>query len=404
MRVGVGNHPCHCKHIVEPLLVVGVVYKETRKELVFRKVLIFREESLFIQQLCTQRQGIFTATHDIGVVQQLADKGERITALLLAPASDRKLNDLLDKGKYRCVRHGESHCNVQMLEPVPVGNWRKGVDDRLKHCLVTKHNGCLNLLGSKVFIEPGREITCLNTVVACLHNSNVLLFGKTVERISLQGIWEAFQILAHKISGFVTRICSIVCVVVPIENSLFPFVYNVEHRSLNIVQGIEADKDIFAVFENDAVTVLYHIAVQHTFIGQILASQGLLETAVDGMEPLPQVNEVLLDITLLVNIEIREELFYRFCLFGGERAFSIAKFTQFLDVGKQFFGIDKMLVYVIEILYKNLAPIVELVERLNALLILFLAFAGTHWTHILLVELAHKQHWVTYGQTAVLLE
>ena len=154
----------------------------------------------------------------------------------------------------------------------------------------------------------------------------------------------------------------VVFVEVPIETCLSGFLQAREELLLNLLQDVESHKDVDIVIELD-VLVLGHLAVECALVGQSLFGKALVVGGIDVVETVPELQETFLEDGVLVGREIAEELGQQLLLFFIEVG-DVVHRVDVAQVGKHLVGNGHVLVDVIEIGQQQLAPSIEMVERL----------------------------------------
>ena len=178
---------------------------------------------------------------------------------------------------------------------------------------------------------------------------------------------------------------------VPIEVCLARLLQRCEQLLLYLLQQVEAHKQIVLVREPRASAyslatiftvsahLLHHAPVECSLIRQPLGQQVLVEVVVYIGEVAPQAQEPLLQLAVVVGTEVAEEPLYHGPLLVCEVG-DIVQLVYVPQVGEHAVRVGHVLVDVVEVTEQQLAPAVELVQRLR----------GARLPTERLVQLAHK--------------
>ena len=138
---------------------------------------------------------------------------------------------------------------------------------------------------------------------------------------------------------------------------------------LDFLNEVEANEEVTVggggLLGHAYLRLFYHTAVEGTLVGQLLTMQPTVEVVVDVGKTAPQLEESLLELTVVAVGEIAEEVAQHVTLFVGEVRY-VVKLVQVAQVGKHAVGVGHVLVDVVEVADEQLSPAVEAVERLSA--------------------------------------
>ena len=124
-----------------------------------------------------------------------------------------------------------------------------------------------------------------------------------------------------------------------------------------------------------------------------MVGESAVEVVVDVSKVAPQAQETLFEFGLMLLGEMAEEMAQQFALLVGKIA-QVVEFVDVAQVGKYAVGVGHVLVDVVEVADEQLAPTIELVERLVA--------AGLKTER--LVQVAHQLDGVGHMQLTLLAE
>ena len=239
-------------------------------------------------------------------------------------AVDLEVEELGDERGDGCLQEGVAGSDIHLVDIVG-----QTVDDSLKQSLVTEHNRCAPSVSDTLRGEPLADVTGLDILRRGRNEGDLLrrlFLGVLIE----QGLALALQ--------------------------------SAEKRLFHMLQEIETYKDVGVVVEGDGL-VFNHLTVEGTLVGESLCSELFVEGVVDIPDAAPQTEEPLLEFAVVFVGEIAEEALYEFALLIGEIR-HIIEFVDVTQVGEDAVGRTHVLVEVVEVGEQQLAPAIEVVERL----------------------------------------
>ena len=238
------------------------------------------------------------------------------------------------------------------------------MDDRLEESLVAEHHRCLPSVPDALsFAEPGADIAGLYVLRRGRDIGDSLLAGEAVVDVTIlavQFVGEVAEILRDVVARLV--LADVIVVEVPVEVGLALLPEPTEEHLLHLLQQIKADEDVVVVFERDAF-IGSHLAVESTFVGELLCFETLIESVVDVADVAPELEESLLQFAVMLFGEVAEEATDHLSLFLRQIGY-VVEFVDVAEIGEDTFGGGHILVDVVEVGEQQLPPAVEVVERL----------------------------------------
>ena len=142
------------------------------------------------------------------------------------------------------------------------------MDGCLKQVFITKNDGCMPVIGNAVLLpQPGTDISCLDILCRGRDIGYGLLSGEVVVDVVIvivQLVGEVVEILGNVVTCL--ELFEVIVVVVPIETGFTLLLHPTEERLLNLLEHVEANKEIGIVFEINIFAFSY-FTVECPFIG-----------------------------------------------------------------------------------------------------------------------------------------
>ena len=155
-------------------------------------------------------------------------------------------------------------------------------------------------------------------------------------------------------------------VIIPVEHGFARILQALEEAGLYLVQHVEAHEDVAVVAQPVRIKLLYYMAVHHAFVCDAQFGEVLPVVPVDVSQLVPKGDELLFELRAFVDGEVLEKLLYGFFLLLVEEVVVVHDVLQILQVAEQLVGIYQVLVGIVEVADKQLAPEIEIIQRLFA--------------------------------------